>query len=169
MPTGDGDPCRNRVPFQRQKNARHAAGLSRQLQPAPCDQIEARQLRHRRRHARRAQRLLERPDAIGRVERAHQQQAARRHGLPRKARTERFKNSGDPNQWPQGAFGQRQPIGEPQRQRRRWSRLSANMVKAGDRQPAALEMRVNPRQARWPECWGAPTTFQRAKPGAEGG
>ena len=174
MPTGNRNPCRDRpcwdpIALQRQEHAGHAAGLGRQLQATPSDQIKARQFCDGGRHARSPQRFLERPDAIGRTQGAHQNQAACRHRLTREARAERFQNGRDPNQGALRPLRQPQPVSKSKRQGRPRPRLSANMVKAGDRQPATLKMRIHPRQARWPYHGRATAALQRAQFGAQSG
>ncbi len=169
MPARHRDAGGDGRPLQRQKNAGDAAGLGRQLQPPPGGQIQARQLGHRRRHAGRAQRLLERPQPIGRALRPRQDQAAGGDALAREAGAERFQNSRDPDQRPQRPFRRRQTVGEAQRQRRRRPRLATNMVKTGDRQAAALKMPVNLRQPDRTQRRRAPTALQSAQPGAQSG
>jgi len=169
MPARHRDASRDDRPLQRQKNAGDTAGLGRQLQPTPGRQVQARQLGHRRRHTGRAQRLLERPEPIGRALRPRQDQAAGGDALTREARAERLQNSRDPDQRPLRPLRRRQAVREAQRQRRSRPRLPTNMVKTGDRQTAALEMPIDLRQPDRTQRWRASSTLQSAQSSAQSG
>lgn len=169
MPARHRDAGRDGRALQRQKNSSDAAGLGRQLQPPPGRQVEAWQLGHRRRHAGGAQRLLERPEPIGRALRPRQDQTAGGDALAREAGAERLQNSRDPDQRPLRPLRGRQTVREAQRQRRRRPRLATNMVKAGDRQAAPLEMPIDLRQPDRAQQGRAPAALQSAQPGAQSG